>query len=79
MSILDIVVRAQKNLDYFLNASDKRDRPHIGTDLCGSLDGSGRTTNTEEDHTKEQILYALRQTEAGKKVGEFSRTRFSRH
>jgi putative transposase len=32
-----------------------------------------RTTNSAERHTEEQVLYALRQMDAGKKVGEICR------
>ena len=40
---------------------------------CGPLDGNGRRRNAKERHTEEQIIYALRQAEVGKKAGDICR------
>ena len=39
----------------------------------GPLDESRRRINAKKRHTEEQIIYALRQVEAGKKVGDICR------
>jgi putative transposase len=40
---------------------------------CGPLNENAGRTNAEKGHTEEQIVYALRQAQAGKKVGDICR------